>query len=254
MTADQCRPRVAHGHLLRADPARDVLGDGQALEGHPSWEEDVDDHQGLVRGGMDENVVGCLVRPVVGQFEQLAADLQDIPVLEGHRRRRPVRVIVAQQQPAGPGLPDADHVGAEEGGRADVVSVGMGVHHVGYRAGHSVRAGDGLDRAQQVVADGGRGVDEDHAVAGGQEHGLIERVGHPVEGVGDRPDEVAVGVEGGPERRRRYRGIARWGTSGGCAGAGRRGGPEDSERGWRGDGRRRASQEGAPVRRRTAVR
>ena len=44
----------------------------------------------------------------------------------------------------------------------------MGVHQVGDRARHSVRAGDGLDRAQQVVADGGRCVDEYHAVAGGQ--------------------------------------------------------------------------------------
>jgi hypothetical protein len=146
---------------------------------------------------------------VVGQFEHLSADLQDVPVLEGHRWRRPVRVIVAEQQAEVLYVPDADHVAAEEGGRTDVVGVGMGVHHVGDRAGHSVRAGDGLDRAQQVVADGGRGIDEDHAVAGGQEHGLVERVGHPVEIAVDLPGEVAVGVEGGPERRRGYRGVAR---------------------------------------------
>ncbi len=118
-----CRPRVAHGHLLGADPAGDVLGDGQALEGHPSREEDVDDHQGLMRGRMDENVVGCDVRAVEGQFEQLAADLQNVLVVEGHRGRRPVRVIVAQQQAEVLGLPNADHVRAEQGRGADVIGV-----------------------------------------------------------------------------------------------------------------------------------
>src|SRR5260370_31051873 len=43
-------------------------------------------------------------------------------VLEGHRWRRPVRVIVAEQQAEVLYVPDADHIAAEEGGRADVRS------------------------------------------------------------------------------------------------------------------------------------
>ena len=140
---------------------------------------------------------------MVGQFEPLTADLQDIAVLEGHRRGRPVRVIVAQQAEV-LGVPDADHVRAEQGRGADVIGVRMRVDHVSNRAGHPIGGGDRIDRAQQVAADGGRGVDEHDAFWGGQEHGLIERVGHPVEGVVDGPGDVAVRVQRRAECRRRH--------------------------------------------------
>ena len=63
VTADQRGPGVGHGHVLGADPAGDVLGDGQALEGHPSGEEDVDDHQGLVRGAWMKMLSGVTFGP-----------------------------------------------------------------------------------------------------------------------------------------------------------------------------------------------
>ena len=60
--------------------------------------------------------------------------------------------------------------------------------------------GDRVDRAQQVVADGRRRVDQDHAVFGGQEHDRVVGVGHPVQVILDLADEVAVGAQRGPER------------------------------------------------------
>ena len=56
------------------------------------------------------------------------------------------------------------------------------------------------DRAQQVVTDGGWRIDQDDTFSGGQKHGLIDRVGHPVQVAVDLADEIAVGVERGAER------------------------------------------------------
>jgi hypothetical protein len=68
---------------------------------------------------------------VPGQLDALAPDLQGVAVGEGHLRHRPGRVVVAQQQPPGLLVPDADHVPAEQRGRAGVVGVVMRVDQVG---------------------------------------------------------------------------------------------------------------------------
>src|SRR6266705_4966175 len=60
--------------------------------------------------------------------------LEGVAVGEGDLRRRPGRVIIAQQQPPGVLVPDADHVPVEQRGRAGVAGVVMGVDEVGHRA------------------------------------------------------------------------------------------------------------------------
>ena len=68
---------------------------------------------------------------------------------------------------------------------------------------------DVIDGAHQVVPNGGRCVNKDNALSGREEHGLVERVGHPVQVVVDASDEVAVRVKFGPDGLRRDRCVIR---------------------------------------------
>ena len=69
----------------------------------------------------------------------------------------------------------------------------------------AVGGGDLVDRALDVVADGGRRVEQDDAVGRRQERGLVDAVGDPVEIPLDPADVVALLVESGAERRARDR-------------------------------------------------
>lgn len=134
------------------------------LKGTQPGEEHVDDHECGVVGRVDEDVVRGVVRAVVGEFEALAADLQYVVVVEGHRGRRTVGVGVDAQQAVGLGVADAHHVLAKYAGGSDVVSVGVGVHQVRDLGRPAVGTGHFLDGPQQVVPEGRRGVDEYDAV------------------------------------------------------------------------------------------
>ena len=81
-------------------PVRDVLGNGEVLERYPAGEDHVHDHQGPVVRRVDEDVVRSVVRPVVVKEQPFSAQLQDVMVVERDSRRRPVRVIIAQQHAA----------------------------------------------------------------------------------------------------------------------------------------------------------
>jgi len=74
---------------------------------------------------------------------------------------------------------------------------------------------DLVDGALQVVADCGRSVEEDDAVAGGQERRLVDTVGDPVEVPLHASDVVALLVEGGSECRGGNRRVVGHGV-GGC--------------------------------------
>ena len=88
------------------------------------------------------------------QLDALAADLQGPAVGERLFRRRFGRVVVPQQQPPRLLVPDADHVAAEQRGRAGVVGVVVRVDEVGHRVAHALGGGDVVHGPLQVVADG----------------------------------------------------------------------------------------------------
>jgi hypothetical protein len=112
VAADEGLPLVAHRDVLCPDPVRDVLRNGEVLERHPAREDHVHDHQGLVVRRVDEDVVRSVVRPVVLKEQSLSPHLQDVMVVEGDGRRRPVRVIITEQQAAALAVADAHQIGA----------------------------------------------------------------------------------------------------------------------------------------------
>ena len=65
------------------------------------------------------------------------------------------------------------------------------------------------DGSQQVVADGRRCVHDDDALGAGEEHGLVEAVGDPVQVVVDLAHEVAIGVQRRTEGARAARALRR---------------------------------------------
>jgi hypothetical protein len=132
---------------------------------------------------------------VPGQLHPLAPGLEGVAVGEGHVGDRPGRVIVAQQQPPGLLVPDADHVPVEQRGRAGVVGVVMGVHQVGDPVAHAVSGGDLVHGPPQVAPDGRRRVKQHHPVAGGQERRLVDPVGDPVQVPLHPPDVVPLIVQ-----------------------------------------------------------
>jgi hypothetical protein len=83
--------------------------------------------------------------------------------------------------------------------------MGVRVDQVGDLAGPAVGPGDVVDGAQQVVADGRRGVDQDDAAPGAKEHRLVAGVGDPVQVAGDLTNVVTIGVQGRAERGGRDR-------------------------------------------------
>ena len=141
---------------------------------------------------VDVDVVRRVVGAVPGQLDALPADVQGVAVCEGHVRRGPGRVVVAQQQPPGLLVPDPHDVLAEQRGRAGVVGVVVRVDEVRHRVGHAVGGGDLVDGPLQVVADGRGRVEQHDAVPGGQERRLVGAVGDPVQVPLHPPDVVAL--------------------------------------------------------------
>jgi hypothetical protein len=174
-------PPVGQGGGRGGHVPGDVLGQVQVVDRHPAGVDHVDEHQGVVAGEMDVDVVRRVVGAMPGQLHPLPAGLQGVPVGEGHLRRRAGRVVVAEQQPAGLLVPDPDHVPAEQRRRAGVVGVVVGVDQVRHLVGHAGGGGDLVHRQPQVPADSRRRVEHHHAVAGGQERRLVDPVGHPVQ-------------------------------------------------------------------------
>jgi hypothetical protein len=86
---------------------------------------------------------------------------------------------------------------------------------------HAVRGGDLVDGPLQVVADGGRRIEQDDAVRGREERRLIHTVGDPVEVPLDASDVVALLVESRPERRPGHGRVVRQALDGGGSRAGR---------------------------------
>jgi hypothetical protein len=158
---------------------------------------------------VDVDVVRRVVRTVPRQLDAFTADLQGAAVGEGLFRRRLGRVTVAQQEPPGLLVPDADHVAPEQQGRTGVVGVVVSVDQVGHRVAHPLGGGDVVHGPLQVVADGRGRVEQHHAVRGGQERRVVVAVGDPVQVPLDSPDVVALVVDRGAERGPRNRHVVR---------------------------------------------
>jgi hypothetical protein len=165
--------------------------------------DDVDEHQRLMAGQMDEDVVRRVIGAVPGQLDALAADLEHAADLEGLIRRGPRRVVVAQQEPSRLLVPDAYDVAPEQRGRAGVIGVVMRVDEVRDPIAGAVGGGDLIDRPLDVVAETGGRVEQDDALGGGQERGLVGPVGDPVEVPVDSPDVVPLLVDSRAECRLR---------------------------------------------------
>ena len=156
-------------------------------------------------GKVDDAVVGRVVGDVPRELDPLSADLECPAIAEGLVRRRPGRVVVPEQEPPGLLVPDPHDVLAEERGRAGMVGVMVGVDQICHLVAHAVGLGDLVDRTLEVVPDARRGIEEDDAVLGRQERGLVDAVGHPIEVPLDAPDVVALLIRRRPERRCRNR-------------------------------------------------
>src|SRR6202012_196284 len=74
--ADQMRPRVVQRDGGGAGVPDDVVGQVEVVDRYPAGVDHVDEHQGVVPGEVDVDVVRRVVRPVPGQFDPLAADFQ----------------------------------------------------------------------------------------------------------------------------------------------------------------------------------
>jgi hypothetical protein len=161
---------------------------------------------------------GVWLGPCQASSMRSPGDVQGAAVREGLGRRGPGRVVVAQQQPAGLLVADADHAWVEQRGRAGVVGVVVGVDQVRHFVADAVGGGGLVDGPLQVVADGWGGVEQDDAVGGGQEGRLVGAVGDPVQVPFDPADVVALVVEGGAERRARDRRVVGQVCGAVCAG------------------------------------
>ncbi len=135
-----------------------------------------------------------------GQFHALAPDLEGVAVGEGHLWERPGRVVVAQQQPAGLLVPDADHLPVEQRGRTAMVGVVVRVDQVRHPSGHPVGGGDLVHGAPQVAPDGRGRVEQHDAVVGGEERRLVDPVGDPLQVPLHPADVVPLVVQGRADR------------------------------------------------------
>ena len=153
-------------------------------------------------GEVDVDVVRRVVGAVPGQFDALAADLERVGVGERHVRQRPGRVVVADEKPAGLLVPDPGDV-VEQGGGPAVVGMVVGVDQMGHGVADALGGGDLVDSPAQVVADAGRCVEQDDAVACRQERRLVHPVGDPEQVPFDAPHVVSLLVQSRTERRTR---------------------------------------------------
>src|SRR6201996_605968 len=93
--ADEVRPRVVKRDGRGAGIPDDVVAEVEVVDRYPAGVDHVDEHQGVVVGEVDVDVVRRVVGPVPGQFDALAADFQGVAVGEGHVRDGAGGVIVA---------------------------------------------------------------------------------------------------------------------------------------------------------------
>ena len=83
---DQVRPGVGQRDVRGPHVADHVLAQVGVVDGHPAGVDDIDEHERVVVGEVDVDVVRRVVGAVPGQLDPLAAHLQRVGVGERHLR------------------------------------------------------------------------------------------------------------------------------------------------------------------------
>src|SRR4029450_884426 len=83
VAADEVPPRVGERVRRRLEVAGDVLGQVGDVDRRPARIDDVDEHQRVVVGQVDDDIVGRVVRAVPGEGDALGADAEVPGVREG---------------------------------------------------------------------------------------------------------------------------------------------------------------------------
>ena len=98
VAADEVLPRVGKSCGGGRDVALDVLGEVALVDGRPARVDDVHEHERVVVGQVDEDVVGRVIRAVPRQLDTFASDLESAAVLKGLFGSGPCGVVVPQQE------------------------------------------------------------------------------------------------------------------------------------------------------------
>lgn len=97
VATDEVLPRIRQGIGGGLEVSGDVSGEVGQVRRRPARVDDVDEHEGVVVGQVDVDVVGRVVRPVPREVDPLTADVKSEVGLKCLIRWRPRRVVVAQQ-------------------------------------------------------------------------------------------------------------------------------------------------------------
>src|SRR6266436_7840542 len=114
VAADEMLPWVRERFLWRRHVPHDVLGEIADVNRRPARVHDVDEHQRVVIGQVDVDVVGRMIGSLPGELDASPADVESAAVLEDFLRRGPRGVVVPYQEPSRFLMPDANDVLAEQ--------------------------------------------------------------------------------------------------------------------------------------------
>lgn len=179
---------------MGGDPAGDVQRGGEVPEGDPAGVDLVDHHEDFLTGGVDEDVAEVVADAGEGEVEGLISGCEGVVGVEGDLGDGTEGIVCGGELGGGVGVGDGGYAGVglvgEEVGGAGVVGVGVGVDEVAH--GEVGEVGDGI---LEVVAGGGGRVDDNDAVGGDEDEGLVGAVGDHVGALAEVADAVAGAVE-----------------------------------------------------------
>ena len=78
MAADEVREVVGEDLIVRVDEAGDVFGLAEEREGRPAGEDDVDEHEDFLLGGVHEEVSEEVVFALVVELEGLVSEVEGV--------------------------------------------------------------------------------------------------------------------------------------------------------------------------------
>ena len=124
MSADIVSEIVGEYLVERIDKARHVSDFAEPVKGHPAWEDDIDQHERLGGGVVEEDVAGDVIDSFVAELKRLIGSVELVLVLKGLGRERPRRVSRYFELGKGVRMCDDGRVwvgGSDDGGTANMV-------------------------------------------------------------------------------------------------------------------------------------